>query len=73
MMGAGRVLAIDNVPERLELACGNDICETINFDEKDVHERLMDLTGGRGPDSCIDAVGCEAHAGGTLDGTPWPS
>jgi threonine dehydrogenase-like Zn-dependent dehydrogenase len=69
MMGAGRVLAIDNVPERLELACSNDLCETINFDEQDVHECLMELTGGRGPDSCIDAVGCEAHAGGTLDGT----
>ena len=69
MMGAGRVLAIDNVPARLELACANDLCETINFDENDVHERLMDLTAGRGPDSCIDAVGCEAHAGGTLDGT----
>src|SRR6185369_1938901 len=48
MMGAGRVLAIDNVPERLELACSNDLCETINFDEQDVHECLMELTGGRG-------------------------
>ena len=67
MMGAGRVLAIDNVPERLEMACADGRCETINFDNDDVHDRLMELTKGRGPDSCIDAVGCEAHAGGTAD------
>lgn len=65
MLGAGRVVAIDRVKERLALAsdCG---AETINFDNEDVYERLMDMTKGRGPDSCIDAVGCESHGAGTL-------
>jgi threonine dehydrogenase-like Zn-dependent dehydrogenase len=68
MLGAGRVIAIDNVPERLRMAETEGKAETINFDEDDVYERLMEMTGGRGPDSCMDAVGCEAHAGGKLDG-----
>jgi len=68
MLGAGRVIAIDNVPERLEMAAANG-AETINFDDVDVFDALMQLTDGRGPDRCIDCVGCEAHAGGTLDGT----
>jgi len=42
--------------------------EKINFDEVDVYEQLMEMTGGRGPDRCIDAVGCEALAGGKVDG-----
>ena len=41
--------------------------ETINFDEVDVYDRLMEMTKGRGPDRCIDAVGCEAHATGAFD------
>ena len=41
--------------------------ETINFDEEKVYDRLMEMTKGRGPDRCIDAVGCEAHAGGSFD------
>ena len=41
--------------------------ETINFDEEKVYDRLMEMTKGRGPDRCIDAVGCEAHAGGSVD------
>lgn len=69
MFGAGRVIAIDNVPERLEMAATQGGAETINFDDVDVYDALMELTNGRGPDRCIDAVGCEAHAGGTLDGT----
>ena len=69
MLGAGRVIAIDNVPERLAMAANEGGAETINFDEVDVYDTLMEMTDGRGPDSCIDAVGCEAHAGGTLDGT----
>ena len=69
MFGAGRVIAIDNVPERLDLAVNEGGAEIINFDETDVYDRLMELTNGRGPDRCVDVVGCEAHAGGTLDGT----
>jgi threonine dehydrogenase-like Zn-dependent dehydrogenase len=65
MLGAHKVVVIDNVPGRLRMAeQGKAI--TINFDEHDVFERLMELTGGRGPDACIDCVGLEAH-GMTLD------
>jgi threonine dehydrogenase-like Zn-dependent dehydrogenase len=41
--------------------------ETLNFDTDPIHERLMEMTGGRGPDRCIDAVGAEAHGTGSLD------
>jgi threonine dehydrogenase-like Zn-dependent dehydrogenase len=67
MLGAGRVIAIDRVPERLEMARTKGKAETINFGEEKVYDRLMEMTKGRGPDRCIDAVGCEAHAGGSLD------
>lgn len=67
MFGAGRVIAIDRVPERLALAQSYGRAETINFDEQHVYERLQELTGGRGPDRCIDAVGCEAHSHGSVD------
>ena len=66
MLGAGRVIAIDNVPERLAMAETHGKAETINFDDADVYDRLMEMTGGRGPDSCIDAVGTEAHTGGAI-------
>jgi threonine dehydrogenase-like Zn-dependent dehydrogenase len=69
MLGAERVIAIDNVPERLAMAARESGAETINFDEVDVYDTLQEMTGGRGPDGCIDAVGCEAFAGGTVDGT----
>jgi threonine dehydrogenase-like Zn-dependent dehydrogenase len=68
MLGAERLIAIDNVPERLDLAERESGAETINFDIENVYDRLMELTQGIGPDRCIDAVGCEALAGGTLDG-----
>ncbi|MDP1667398.1 MAG: zinc-dependent alcohol dehydrogenase [Methylobacter sp.] len=68
MFGAARVIAIDNVIDRLEMASQQGRAETVNFDAVDVYDQLMEMTGGRGPDRCIDAVGCEAHAGGTLDG-----
>jgi threonine dehydrogenase-like Zn-dependent dehydrogenase len=68
MLGAGRVIAIDRVPERLAMAAKDGQADTINFEEVDVYDRLMEMTGGRGPDRCLDAVGCEAHAGGTVDG-----
>lgn len=67
MLGAGRVIAIDNVPERLALAAGIGRAETINFDDVKVYDRLMEMTAGRGPDRCIDAVGTESHATATLD------
>jgi threonine dehydrogenase-like Zn-dependent dehydrogenase len=68
MLGAGRVIAIDNVPERLAMAERESGAETINFDEVNVYETLQEMTNERGPDRCIDAVGCEALAGGTVDG-----
>jgi threonine dehydrogenase-like Zn-dependent dehydrogenase len=67
MLGAGRVIAIDNVPERVQMAATYGKAELINFDEVDVYDRLMEMTKGRGPDRCIDAVGAEAHAGGSVD------
>jgi threonine dehydrogenase-like Zn-dependent dehydrogenase len=66
MLGAERVIAIDRVAERLALAQAGK-AETINFDKEDVYDRLMEMTGGRGPDRCIDAVGCEAHGSGSFD------
>lgn len=67
MLGAGRVIAIDRVPERLKMAEKWGKAETINFSDFDVYDRLMELTDARGPDRCIDAVGCEAHGAGTVD------
>ncbi len=66
LLGAARVIGIDSVPARLRLAALESGAETINFEEEDVFERLKTLTGGMGPDACIDAVGLEAH-GATLD------
>jgi threonine dehydrogenase-like Zn-dependent dehydrogenase len=65
LLGAARVIAIDDVPERIRLAADAG-AEVLNFDEESVFERLKQLTGGRGPDACIDAVGLEAH-GATFD------
>jgi threonine dehydrogenase-like Zn-dependent dehydrogenase len=67
MLKVGRVIAIDRVPERLALAQKLGKAETINFDKEDVYDKLQEMTKGRGPDRCIDAVGCEAHATGTID------
>ncbi|MXV64613.1 alcohol dehydrogenase catalytic domain-containing protein [Natronorubrum sp. JWXQ-INN-674] len=64
MFGANQVVAIDRVPERLEMASHHGDAETINFEHEDVYDRLMEMTGGRGPDRCIDAVGTEAHGTG---------
>ena len=61
LLGAERVIAIDYLPERLKMAEDGGAI-TINFKEQNVYEALMDMTGGRGPDSCIDDVGMEAHA-----------
>jgi threonine dehydrogenase-like Zn-dependent dehydrogenase len=65
MLGAGRVIAIDRLPERLEMARAAG-AETLNFDEVDVVDALHDLTGNRGPDSCMDVVGMEASGHGIL-------
>jgi threonine dehydrogenase-like Zn-dependent dehydrogenase len=67
MLGAGRVIAIDRVLERLEMARKHGKAETINFDQENVYERLNAMTEGRGPDRCIDAVGVEAHGTGAAD------
>ena len=67
MLGAGRVIAIDRVAERLTLAAKTG-AEAVNFSEDgDVYGILMEKTKGRGPDRCIDAVGCEAHGAGSFD------
>ncbi|QDT78493.1 Formaldehyde dismutase [Gimesia maris] len=65
-LGAGKVIAIDRFPERLKLAREYCKAKTLNYEEVDVFTMLQELTGGRGPDSCIDAVGSEAH-GTSLD------
>jgi threonine dehydrogenase-like Zn-dependent dehydrogenase len=66
LLGAKQVVAIDNVPERLEMAeAGGAI--PINFDAESVLERLNELTNGKGPEKCIDAVGLEAHTTRSID------
>jgi threonine dehydrogenase-like Zn-dependent dehydrogenase len=68
LLGAEQVVAIDRLPERLEMAqAGGAI--TINFDEESVVERLNELTAGRGPDKCIDATGMESHVTASLPDT----
>jgi threonine dehydrogenase-like Zn-dependent dehydrogenase len=66
MLGAGRVVAIDREPERLRMAAQHGKADTINYEEQDVFETLKTMTGGMGPDACIDAVGLEAH-GASVD------
>lgn len=64
LLGAERVIGIDRFPERLEMALsGAKADEVINYEEQDTYDALMEMTGGRGPDACIDAVGLEAHGG----------
>jgi len=63
LLGAERVIAIDSVPERLRMARDSaGATDVIDSDAESVHATLRDMTGGRGPDACIDAVGMEAHA-----------
>ncbi|MBV8809619.1 MAG: glutathione-dependent formaldehyde dehydrogenase [Acidobacteriaceae bacterium] len=66
LLGAERVIAIDRVPERLRMAREKAGAVTINYEEANVYDTLMEMTGGRGPDACIDAVGMEAHMPGPL-------
>jgi threonine dehydrogenase-like Zn-dependent dehydrogenase len=60
LLGAHRVIAIDHYPHRLDLAKSLG-AEIVNYDEVHVHEALVEMTGGIGPDACIDAVGMESH------------
>ena len=60
LMGARQVVAIDRVPERLDMARAGG-ATTINFEQESVVERLNELTGGKGPEKCIDCVGLESH------------
>ncbi|MDX1994548.1 MAG: zinc-dependent alcohol dehydrogenase [bacterium] len=65
LLGAERVIAIDRFPERLQMARQNVKAETLDYTQVDnVVEALKEMTGGRGPDACIDAVGMEAHGEG---------
>jgi threonine dehydrogenase-like Zn-dependent dehydrogenase len=61
LLGAERVIAIDRVPERLRMAQEQGKAQVIDYEGTDVVQALKDLTGGRGPDSCIDTVGLESH------------
>jgi threonine dehydrogenase-like Zn-dependent dehydrogenase len=64
MLGAARVIAIDRFEYRLEVARQGGGAETLNYEQVNVREALDEMTGGRGPDHCIDAVGMEGHAPG---------
>jgi len=66
LLGARQVIVIDHVPERLAMASASGAI-TINFDEESVVERLKELTGGKGPEKCIDAVGMESHVSRSVD------
>jgi threonine dehydrogenase-like Zn-dependent dehydrogenase len=67
LLGAERVIAIDRFPERLDMAASKaGATDVINYSETSVLEALQELTAGRGPDACIDAVGLEGHAASPL-------
>ena len=66
LLGAERVIAIDTVPERLQMARDAGAI-TIDFMKEDVYDRIQELTHGRGADACIDAVGTEAHTAASFD------
>ncbi len=67
MLGAERIIAIDRLQYRLDLARNKaGATHVIDYSASDVHETLLELTGGRGPDACIDAVGLEAHSYGPM-------
>ena len=66
LLGAEKVIAIDRFPERLRMAREKSKAITLDYEEVDVASALKELTGGRGPDACIDAVGMEAHGMGLM-------
>ncbi|HEY8550697.1 MAG TPA: zinc-dependent alcohol dehydrogenase [Vicinamibacterales bacterium] len=64
LLGAERVIAIDRFPYRLCMAAERAGAEVLNYEEVDIYEALDEMTAGRGPDACVDAVGLEGHAPG---------
>ncbi|MDA8248080.1 MAG: zinc-binding dehydrogenase, partial [Rhodospirillales bacterium] len=66
LLGARQVISIDRLPERLSMSSAAGAIP-VNFEEESVIGRLNDLTDGKGPEKCIDAVGLEAHATATID------
>lgn len=70
MLGAGRVIAVDTVPERLSLARAGG-AETLDYKDKDLQKQILDMTDGQGPDAVIEAVGMESHGfgGDVMDAT----
>ncbi|MEI9931803.1 MAG: zinc-dependent alcohol dehydrogenase [Rhizomicrobium sp.] len=65
LLGAGRVIAVDTVPERVALARASG-AETLDYTDKDLQEQIVSMTGGKGPDSVIEAVGLESHGHGGI-------
>jgi threonine dehydrogenase-like Zn-dependent dehydrogenase len=65
LLGAGRVIAIDTVPERMALARTSG-AETLDYKDKDLQKQIVELTQGNGPDSVIEAVGLESHGHGGI-------
>jgi threonine dehydrogenase-like Zn-dependent dehydrogenase len=68
LLGAEKVIAIDRFKYRLDMARDKARAEIINYEETSAKEALLDMTAGRGPDACIDAVGMEARAHGPIYG-----
>lgn len=68
LLGAERIIAVDHIPYRLEMAREQCDAETLDFTETGVTEALREMTAGRGPDCCIDACGMEAHGTNALVG-----
>jgi threonine dehydrogenase-like Zn-dependent dehydrogenase len=66
MLGAERVIAIDRFEYRLGMARDRSGAETLSYEKESILEALAEMTGGRGPDACIDAVGMEAHHHGAI-------
>lgn len=66
LLGAEKVIAIDRFPERLRMARELSKAVTLDYEEVDVASALKEMTGGRGPDACIDAVGMEGHGMGIM-------
>jgi len=65
LLGAEKIIAIDRFPYRLEMAITRaGATHAINYEDEDLYEKLKELTGGRGPDACIDCVGLESHGHG---------
>jgi threonine dehydrogenase-like Zn-dependent dehydrogenase len=62
LLGAERVIGIDRFPYRMRIAREHARAETLDYEQVDVEAALKEMTGGRGPDACIDAVGMEGHA-----------